>query len=192
MKKMILLTFLLFSCGEEKPIINRSGVYPEYYENFDLEFRQIVMEFETDAAKNFTSYDASNVKSIKMVGDKLSWIDDEANKTAVGICYYRMDGVGEIQIKSSHWEKISYAEKKQMLYHELGHCVMNLDHDDKFYQWPCGNARSIMNSYVLNKEMIDRCWSDMLINYFQYNPMQLKETEDCFKVSADSKICLIK
>ena len=34
----------------------------------------------------------------------------------------------EVVIHKPHWDKISVVEKRELIYHELGHCVLDLRH----------------------------------------------------------------
>lgn len=70
----------------------------------------------------------------------------------VGICIEYSNGDKEIQLDRKAWDSFSKAEREMLVFHELGHCLLNLGHynekiiTDKFGDIPS----SIMNSYILD------------------------------------------
>ena len=52
------------------------------------------------------------------------------DKDLAGICWEYNGGYVEIEIDSSYWEQASYSEKEQLIFHELGHCALRLDHNE--------------------------------------------------------------
>lgn len=51
-----------------------------------------------------------------------------------------------VVIMQSHWETSSELTRESLIYHELGHCVFDLDHDDAQYEDGC--SKSIMSTYM--------------------------------------------
>lgn len=53
---------------------------------------------------------------------------DIADDDVAGQCWYGSDRL--IEIDTPYWAIITETGKEQLIEHELGHCVLNLDHDD--------------------------------------------------------------
>lgn len=52
------------------------------------------------------------------------------SENAVGICYSYTDGSRRIEIDPDYWANSSDDGKEQLMFHELGHCALNLDHNE--------------------------------------------------------------
>jgi hypothetical protein len=66
------------------------------------------------------------------------------NKNQIGVCY---PAFGHIEIDLRYWKKATHAQREELLLHELGHCVLDLDHS---------NPPSIMQATkTLDNEYID-------------------------------------
>ena len=84
-------------------------------------------------------------------------IDIEYNtleEPVVGRCIKWTDGYRNIEIDPTYWPKHNNTQKEELLFHELGHCILDRDHDetiisaDKYYSIP----KSIMYPYVFEYE----------------------------------------
>lgn len=65
----------------------------------------------------------------------------------IGVCY---DGgqFNQIRIDPDFWETMDENGKEQLMYHELGHCVLGLGHNNELSTLDNMNVEgSIMNSY---------------------------------------------
>ena len=72
-----------------------------------------------------------------------------------GVCLVYSNGYREIQINSDYWYSYTPEQKEQLVYHELGHCVLNKEHDNTLRE-NCPN--SIMRSYMFNTYEINECY----------------------------------
>lgn len=72
-----------------------------------------------------------------------------------GVCLVYSNGYREIQINKNAWDRYSYEQKEQLIYHELGHCVFNKGHDNTTRE-NCPN--SIMRSYMFSQYEINECY----------------------------------
>lgn len=63
---------------------------------------------------------------------------------SVGICFYWPDRK-VVVFQDDYWYSASIMEKELIFFHEMGHCVFSMIHDD-------GPYLSIMNSYLMDKE----------------------------------------
>jgi hypothetical protein len=62
-------------------------------------------------------------------------------------CASFKDGTHEVVVDIVKWKFANLDERKAMIYHELGHCLLNLGHDDKIDE--SGHPESLMNSFTL-------------------------------------------
>ena len=120
--------------------------------------------------------------SIKIVADLPNYCkgqsqcqsDDDFLPSNVDAVCWSNNGRGErVEIRQSKWDEMSKLDqwserdsKEQLIYHELGHCVLNKEHI-------FGNKRvednicpgSIMNPYTFSEQQINDCYMlDHLIN----------------------------
>ena len=76
------------------------------------------------------------------------------HSSAVGVCYgFRQLFIFQfIVLDEQYWEDSDFYDRESLLFHELGHCVYGLDHDNKTYETFLDNYRpkSIMYPYVFN------------------------------------------
>lgn len=68
-----------------------------------------------------------------------------------GVCYVYSTGEREIEIDTFFWNESSDLAKEELIFHELGHCVLNRDHDSTLvktddYEYKIPN--SIMYPYA--------------------------------------------
>jgi len=81
----------------------------------------------------------------------------------VGLCIYDFFNSNVI-IDESAWESYSHNKREVLVFHELGHCVLNRGHNKKKTN---GRPESIMYPYVLNG-----------YSYFNHRDVYLKELCD--------------
>lgn len=101
-----------------------SKTHPEYH-GVDPKALPYVNEFLSLAKERGLKFD-----NLVTVGFKLLNRD-----RVVGICNYASN-FREIDLDSKYWETLSSMEKTVLVYHELGHCYCDRDHDfgkDKKY-----------------------------------------------------------
>lgn len=94
-------------------------------------------------------------------------ISKQIDVNKAGVCYVWSDGYREIQINSRHWSYFSEEQKEQLVFHELGHCVFNLDHDDSSLEYKPNCPNSIMRSFVFNQYEIDNCYVPEKTHYME-------------------------
>lgn len=124
MKKIYLLTFLcLVSCGPKF-----------HYHSMDPEFLAYSDKFET-------AFEVDNQVPI---------IFGNLNGRTVGVChqYSPNNPANWIEIDPEYWENLSDYGRESLIFHELGHCVFGLTHDDELvYKDGIWIEKSIMNSF---------------------------------------------
>lgn len=60
-------------------------------------------------------------------------------------CYYMAD---EIIVNANHWVRLTKHEQKELVYHELGHCVLNLRH-----------AKSALKPAIMRPRLYSVSWN---------------------------------
>lgn len=115
-------------CGEEihtSELIIDSDLL-EYFERFKIEAekRNIPIDY----------------KSMNVEGH----IGEIVDKGVVGQCQTYANGNKAVIIEKEYWEKSSNLKKEFIVFHELGHCILNRAHLDA--TGAGGNCNSIMNS----------------------------------------------
>lgn len=79
--------------------------------------------------------------SIRQIEARLQLHEDNAR---LGWCDYNYDQPDLIVINTFYWEILDDFEKEKLVFHELGHCVLNRPHLDEVRQ--DGRCKSIMHS----------------------------------------------
>lgn len=71
-------------------------------------------------------------------------------------CYYPKQETRYIYVSRDTWRELNDDQRSQLIWHELGHCVLGLDHDNMFTTIK-GNRvpRSIMHSRVFGDYFAD-------------------------------------
>lgn len=176
MKFLLLFVFLIFSCGsEETTIINKSS-YPDHYANFDPALKPYVFEYDQLAAERGGA-NSSVVTSIQIV-DR---VVDLGSENTAGICLvWAAQGKRVIQIRSKYWFNMTEAQRRVLIFHELGHCALNYGHRDGTFSSLGQQIKSIMNSVVLDHSTASTHWAALVNELF--NPqanLSLSDSEDC-------------
>lgn len=86
------------------------------------------------------------------------------NSTKVGVCIKYSSGEREILIRESAWNTFSDRKKEILIFHELGHCALNREHDNTLRN---DKKVSIMNSSLLNQDLYSYLEDSYLIELFQ-------------------------
>ena len=85
-----------------------------------------------------------------------------------GICHSWSDGHREITINKKYWDNYSDKQREQLIFHELGHCALNRDHNDAtitMNDTVC--PESIMRSKIFNLFEIAYCYNYDYGHYLQ-------------------------
>ena len=150
--QLILVILLGISCGKQLNDLLNMGKRPHKNSITDASFTDQVVEFE----KTF------KLKvSVPIVFEKL-----DSNKA--GACYKWSDGYREIRINPEYWDTYSVFEREQLVFHELGHCIFNLDHDDSIFtvaSIECPN--SVMRSYMFSDLEVQNCYVPERTHYME-------------------------
>ena len=142
-----LISVLLFSCG---PNPNISSTQPVTVDP--------VLQPYFDAFQTTIGYPSSGING--------QFADTESNPNplgeTIGECTIYSDGTRTIQIDSGFWARADESERIQLIFHELGHCALNLQHI--VTELPSGCPTSIMYPYTFGD---NACYTSNLTYYFQ-------------------------
>lgn len=124
----LLLSILLTACAQKEQAYNFE------VDNSLLPYYNMFMD---DAVKR----EIKILPNVVIKFEKLKW-------PRIGQCNWYAE-TPIVSIDPDYWNKTSECRKKLIMYHELGHCMLFLDHDDNYstiYNMP----QSIMNSYIFS------------------------------------------
>lgn len=141
MKKLIPLLFLM-SCGKSIQDFLHINGSPIKKSKTDITFNKFVESFSEQ-------FDV--IINVPIIFKKI-------NYNYAGVCIKYSTGYKEIQINSIHWENYSLEQKEQLVYHELGHCVLNRKHNDLLMETNVNCPNSIMKSYMFSIDEINNCY----------------------------------
>lgn len=136
-----ILLFSLFvgSCSKIEPCLVNYGVFNEY-----------MWRFITYAAKNGRQLDSIEL-NIYFTDD----LKSDGKLQTIGKCdYNRITGVNTVWIKRDYWESSDEDIKELLLFHELGHCILNQVGHRNEINFINGDFRaiSLMNSKIISKD----------------------------------------
>lgn len=105
----------------------------------------------------FTSYIASFEQVARVetgdptftVGDIPINFGDTENPDFQGVCFTYPDGQKEIIIRESWWSSAEDSYRESLLFHELGHCRLDREHDDATFSVGSNTYRSSMMSSII-------------------------------------------
>ncbi|CAB4125651.1 hypothetical protein UFOVP53_191 [uncultured Caudovirales phage] len=139
MKVSILMLIVLTSCGKHHK---------------DPRTNHVTNEAFTSHIKSF-----ENVYGNK-IGDIPVYFKDQDGNIA-GVCLAWTTGEKAIEIDEVEWGYLSDKQQEQLIFHELGHCKLGLEHNDN-YRYDATGYRlcpsSIMNPSVFSDYSIDNCY----------------------------------
>lgn len=79
------------------------------------------VEFNVDVNQvRFEFLDEENIPELGLAPD------EQGSTKFHGYCD---EPAGVIYLNKNHWNKISYAQQRELVFHELGHCVLDMGHE---------------------------------------------------------------
>lgn len=138
--KYLLMFFILTSCNYNKEEGNTVVSLLES-EEFNV-FKQL---FEDEAYLRNINLSTSSIK----IGFTDSSHFQEITKS--GVAYCQRD-TKQIVVNKDSWDNYSEIKKEIVIFHELGHCLLDKDHDNHEHK---GEKLSIMHERILNPSFYD-------------------------------------
>ena len=118
------LLFSTFTCSNDFYYSEPDEVpEPIGYDNIDEELWEYFSIFETEGEKRGKSID---LKLENLIGD----ISEIKEVGVAGTCQYGRYISNHVTIDKSFWNRAGYLSREFVVFHELGHCVLNRDHDE--------------------------------------------------------------
>ena len=159
MKACVLpLVLLLSACGSafacKTDMIERrqSGPEPCTVDNlvymFNEKLRPQIESFSADALKRGVPC----LRTRKAIMEKK--FPDGIGDNVIGYC----QAPWTISVLKPYWDRASAADRMTLVYHELGHCSLGLDHYDE--------GQDIMNTYLLPGDIAEEKWDKLVNNMF--------------------------
>jgi len=155
---LLLLITSLVSCGYYEGEPSRSGNYDRVCtvsnlvkETYAAPFQSILTKFSVDAQKRKVK--CFPVQAI-LFSDK---IEKDGKNTVLGYCDFSY----VIFINRDTWFFYSEHNRMMIMYHELGHCALGLDHYDE--------KDDIMNTFLLSTRSGEEPkykWNELVNNMF--------------------------
>lgn len=86
----------------------------------------------------------------------------------MGVCTTGMT-TPRIALNSLYWSNLSESEREELVFHELGHCVLGYGHDD--------STLNIMNTYFFEGDIYEFYYGELLTNFYKrdYNKLKFEE-----------------
>lgn len=99
--------------------------------------------------------DISTFKKIYHVGVKSSVVFGKINAEYAAVCNTYSSGASKVIIDKTLWDGFSREQQQNLIFHELGHCELNLKHNDRF----SGDCPvTLMYPSIFPDYLIDRCF----------------------------------
>jgi hypothetical protein len=145
----ITLILILSGCGNSK-----NGSSEEVYKEPELHSFSKIFRLEMGV----------NVDHVELRFKKLS-------DTVMGLCYSWTNGDRLIEINDIYWSSLDSYGKTQLMYHELGHCALDLKHEERL-------VRYVDSTYVYGSIMYPHFFGDSLVYH---------SNEDKYKIALKNK-----
>lgn len=195
MKQLGLLLIIIFisSCGKnaiEAPFIPTPGpsfspIYSESNNYFSQYTNAFLAQYSYQKGSPYTGivppinfYDLSQLSYINNSSINIS--NDMYNGTTgqkvAGVCLEYESGDREILIDEQIWNQLGSdllyaARKRAIIFHELGHCILNRPHQDELYR---NYKTSIMNSVLIRQVDAQRWETSYDIELFRKDTTSIK------------------
>ena len=116
--------FFISSCNKDNQVIEN-------------ELQIHFTNFEAEAIAHGINIDISSI-------DIGGYIQNIETRGTLGQCKSYSDGSQQVIVDEEYWNNISDAEREYLVFHELGHCLLEKEHNDEKDE--NGNCISIMQS----------------------------------------------
>lgn len=132
---LILALMSLYSCGPLAPKEKKSV-------KIAAEAKAYVSAFEEKRGKKIDNLEVTFVSNLQ--GNVLAYCG-RGEKTVIKIPQNDHYDIRQVVISKEWWDKMPEADKEVLIFHELGHCVLDRGHTDS--RLASGRPASVMNTY---------------------------------------------
>ena len=157
MKRFLLLISLLVGCGAEQACqsvgkVDRRIPLPP---RGDCTPKQISLRIHSkvEYAVELFSQDALHHQVPCYRTPLIGFLPKMPDELGSGVIGYCSPG-SEIRFLAPFWNEVSATTRLVLVYHELGHCALGLDHTD--------GENDIMNTYLLDERTADSRWNELV------------------------------
>jgi hypothetical protein len=131
--RYLILAGLLSACGHT------------YQYSVPADIEPLVQKFRDESAARSFSLNTSD-----LVIEVVDTLDSSEGETSSAICLSQFNTTPKIELLDIIWNKASPTFKEVVLFHELGHCLLNRAHVNGFDNE--GNPLSIMWPWTVNPD----------------------------------------
>lgn len=162
---LIALLLLLTACG--KKISNSPKALPPTY-GIEAEFVPLVDDFYIEASSR-----GLNLPRNLVLVSKSTLSAGGAN--TIGVCFYPTAErrFPYVEVKKSFWDSANYEAKRNLIYHELGHCLLYRDHTTSQQFAP--NIGKTIPLSIMFPYIIMAMSSDIINFYLNYESDYIEE-----------------
>ena len=140
---LLALLILSTSCGQILNDVLKINSDSRANSSSNSVFSTYVAEFESTGKAIYGTSDFS-------IGDIPINFGDTTNDAFDGVCIEYSGGDKEIIIKESWWNSADTSQRKEMIFHELGHCRLGREHTSETFSNSAGQSVkiSLMNPEI--------------------------------------------
>jgi len=124
------IALVLVSCEKEASISNtnpQTSLSDEDYENIHPEMRSYFIDFQNEAIKRGLDFKTE----LNLLNTTFA---DIANAGVAGQCSWHSSQPNLVTIDTPFWNTASKTLREWVMYHELGHCILNRGHNESTNQ----------------------------------------------------------
>ena len=155
MKKLLALIFLV-GCGKDAVMPSDFVFFPR---------REFTVTREPELEPYLRTFEEVVGRSTQHVSTSFAQLPFPS----VGMCYLWSDGGRTIEIDPAFWALAPDTEKEALVWHEAGHCAMDLDHTEELIELDgVPRPRSLMYPHIFGAE-------DYYIKHRDYYHTELRE-----------------
>jgi len=144
---IVFLYHFMQSC---EPNIEQQQLPPQVvqYANVDERLWEYFEEFEAEAEERGLEY---NLNNFNLIGS----IEDIHEDGVAGTCSYGFRSPRDVTIDLPFWQGSGYFGREMVVFHELGHCILDRDHSEattgngfcaSIMRSGTGNCRTLYNN----------------------------------------------
>jgi hypothetical protein len=105
----------------------------------------------------FQDVGASQGRSIVITDLIVQFGETNVKANEIGKCTVGTDMTPTVTLSKPFWDSVSNLDRRELVFHELGHCLLGLAHDDRMVAGPLGlMPKSIMHTQHLGPALYNQ------------------------------------